>query len=134
MWSAYLRAPSPSALEALADAVQVADAVPIPPRAAFPPLLKALTAKSTHAAVVLRGVARQHPSAAARAGRVLRWSVVPTVPVCGTCTHTVAGTVAACLAVPATRHSTADKRDHLREVKAAGKKAYLARLREEGTR
>ena len=62
MWSAYLRAPSASALEALADAVQAADyeatshsgtkpkaAVPIPPRAAFPPLLKALTAKSTHA-------------------------------------------------------------------------------------
>jgi len=81
MWSAYLRAPSPSALEALADAVQAADyeatnhggtkpkaAVPIPPRAAFVPLLKALTAKSTHAAVVLRGVARHHPSAAARAG------------------------------------------------------------------
>jgi len=81
MWSAYLRAPSASALEALADAVQAADyeatshggpkpkaAVPIPPRAAFAPLLKALTAKSTHAAVVLRGVARHHPSAAARAG------------------------------------------------------------------
>ena len=68
MWSAFLRAPSPSALEALADAVQVAEAVPIPPRAAFAPLLKALAAKSTHAAVVLRGVARHHPSAAARAG------------------------------------------------------------------
>eukprot|EP00964_Phaeocystis_antarctica_P106367 scaffold71254_cov84-Phaeocystis_antarctica.AAC.2 len=57
MWSAFLRAPSPSALEALADAVQVAEAVPIPPRAAFAPLLKALAAKSTHAAVVLRQVA-----------------------------------------------------------------------------
>ena len=68
MWSAFLRAPTPSALEALADAVQVADTVPIPPRAAFAPLLKALTAKSAHAAVVLRGVARHHPSAAARAG------------------------------------------------------------------
>ena len=52
MWSAFLRAPSPSALEALADAVQVAEAVPIPPRAAFAPLLKALAAKSTHAALL----------------------------------------------------------------------------------
>jgi hypothetical protein len=68
MWSAFLRAPSPSALEVLADAVQVADALPIPPRAAFAPLLKAVAAKSTHAAVVLRAIARHHPSAAARAG------------------------------------------------------------------
>ena len=72
MWSAFLRAPSPSALEVLADAVQVADALPIPPRAAFAPLLKAVAAKSTHAAVVLRAIARHHPSAAARAGAAAR--------------------------------------------------------------
>jgi len=48
--------------------------------------------------------------------------------------HAVADALAGTLAIPATRHSTADKRDHLREVKAAGKRAYLARLREEEAR
>ena len=71
LWDPYVAFPylPASALSALADAVQTQEEVPIPPRAMLLPLVKALREeKSTHAAVVLRAIARHHPHLIARAG------------------------------------------------------------------
>ena len=69
-WSTFLSTPcSAATIEALAIALQQVHTVPSPPRASFKPLVDALqTSSSTHAAVVLRCVARHHPSCIVRAG------------------------------------------------------------------